>query len=261
MWRINHERCGLFYGPAAAILQIAHPRIAQGVADHSEFETDTLGRLRRTLAATNRIAFGTLAEAEQTREKLSQVHGQVRGEIPEGMEGRPRYSAFEPDLLLWVLATMIMAALQGYELVYGRLPGDRRQAFYRDMREFGTYFGLEESEGPADFTEFERYYDEMLAGPLLGSHPLCSRLARAIVHPKDSLSTTVIGAATSFLPIETLPSPVRERLDLKRSLFSRCSFSLVRSGAPSWFPRLPRSLRWYPESVERIERMKALETS
>ena len=32
MWRINHERCGLFFGPAAAILQIAHPRIAQGVA-------------------------------------------------------------------------------------------------------------------------------------------------------------------------------------------------------------------------------------
>ena len=84
MWRINHERCGLFFGPAAAILQIAHPRIAQGVADHSEFETDTLGRLRRTLAATNRIAFGTLAEAEQTRERLRAIHGQVKGEISEG---------------------------------------------------------------------------------------------------------------------------------------------------------------------------------
>jgi Uncharacterized protein conserved in bacteria len=75
MWRINRERCGLIYGPAAAILQVAHPRIAQGVHDHSNFRTDTMGRLRRTLEGTNRIAFGRASEAEAIKARLTAVHG------------------------------------------------------------------------------------------------------------------------------------------------------------------------------------------
>ena len=126
MWQINHQRCGLIFGPAAAILQIAHPRIAQGVAEHSDFRNDTLGRLRRTLAATNGIAFGTVAEAEKIQQHLHHVHGQVRGKISEGMNGPKGYSAFEPDLLIWVLATLVMASVKGWELVYGPLPLERR---------------------------------------------------------------------------------------------------------------------------------------
>ena len=49
IWRINRERCGLIYGPAAAVLQVSHPRVAQGVHDHSKFRTDTIGRLHRTI--------------------------------------------------------------------------------------------------------------------------------------------------------------------------------------------------------------------
>lgn len=44
VWRINHERCGLIHGPAAAVLQVSHPRVAQGVHDHSNFRTDRFYR-------------------------------------------------------------------------------------------------------------------------------------------------------------------------------------------------------------------------
>ena len=51
-------------GPAAAILQIAHPRIEQGVHNHTNFRTDIMGRLRRTLESTNRIVFGRCRSRE-----------------------------------------------------------------------------------------------------------------------------------------------------------------------------------------------------
>ena len=145
MVRINRERCGLIYGPAAAILQIAHPRIAQGVYDHSNFQSDALGRLQRTLRGTNRIAFGRVSEAKAMKAKLAAVHGTVRGEVSPGVTESPaNYSAFEPELLVWVLATLVHAAVRGYEFVHGpdSLPPARKEAFYSDMCRFGTFFGL-----------------------------------------------------------------------------------------------------------------------
>lgn len=254
MWRINHQKCGLFFGPAAAILQVAHPRIGQGVADHSSFESDSIGRLTRTLQSTNRIAFGTVEEAEAIRERLRQVHRGVTGKTSEGIEGNPRYSAFEPELLLWVLATLVMAAQQGYEMVYGPLPPDRREQFYREMRQFGTYFGLDENYGPTDSIEFEHYYHAMIHGDLLGSHPLCARMARAIAEPRDSYAARKVGQAIRFLPIETLPSPVRERIGFRSTPFTRTSMGILRRSAPVAFPCLPRRMRWFPESFQRIKR-------
>lgn len=253
MWKINHERCGLLFGPAAAILQIAHPRIAQGVAEHSNFESDSVGRLRRTLASTNRIAFGTAKQAEETRERLRGVHSQVRGKAATGVEGPANYSAFEPDLLLWVLATLVLAALHGYELVHGKLPTNRKEVFYADMRRFGSYFGLGEDVGPTDFLAFESYYHDMLSNDLLGSHPLCSKLAQSIVYPRDSIQTRALGHGLSFLPIETLPAKLLPKLGLRSSSFSRSQMRLLKTLLPSLYPKLPRSLRLYPEALERLK--------
>lgn len=252
MWKINHERCGLLFGPAAAILQIAHPRIAQGVAEHSNFESDAVGRLRRTLASTNRIAFGTKAEAEATKARLQALHSNVRGETEDGIEGASNYSAFEPELLLWVLATLIMAALKGFEFVHGTLPENRKQNFYLDMRRFGQYFGLSEEFGPPDFPTFEDYFSEMLKNPLLCSHPLCSKLAHSIVYPADSIGTKLLGHGVSFLPIETLPRHLIPKLGLRSTFLTRTKMRCVSSIFPSLYPTLPANLKLYPEAIRRL---------
>ncbi len=252
MWRINHQKCGLIFGPAAAILQIAHPRIAQGVAEHSDFRNDTMGRLRRTLSATNGIAFGTVAEAERIKQRLHQVHGQVRGETPADMHGPHRYSAFEPDLLLWVLATLVIASIRGWETVYGPLPLDRRENFYRDMLRFGTYFGVRESDCPAGWREFSDYYDGMIHGNELGSHPLCAEVCHHIVHPRSSFGTRLLGRGLRFLIVETFPAELREKMGLHSTPMTRLKMRAMSRTAPHWFPRLPESRRVYPEAAQRI---------
>jgi uncharacterized protein (DUF2236 family) len=83
LWLVNRYANGLLFGPAAVLLQVAHPRVAQGVADHSDFRDDALGRLRRTLSTVNQIAFGTKEAAEKMRARLKEVHGGVNGAISD----------------------------------------------------------------------------------------------------------------------------------------------------------------------------------
>jgi uncharacterized protein (DUF2236 family) len=257
MWRVNRERCGLIYGPAAAILQLAHPRIAQGVYDHSNFRYDTLGRLRRTLSSTNQIAFGRISQAKAVSEHVVSRHRKVRGQVFDGVGGPRTYSAFEPDLLLWVLATLITAALNGYELIYGELPIARKEAFYRDMCRFGTYFGLPESFSPKDWGAFEAYYTSMVEGELLGSCRMCGELARAVVHPHDTFTAATLGRIIDFVVIETLPPKVRERLGLKSTTSSRLRMRLARRVLPKIFPGLPPKVRFYPEYLKAIGQLRA----
>ena len=253
---MNRYANGLLFGPAAVLLQVAHPRVAQGVADHSDFREDALGRLRRTLSTVNRIAFGTKAEAEEMRARLSAVHGGVKGEVSEGMAGASKYSAFEPDLLMWVLATLIDASIKGYEFVWEPLNAERRENFYRDFRRFGTYFGLKEEVGPRDYREFVIYYDEMLSGDLLGSHELCAEVAAAVVRPPNPWRDRMLGRVVDFLPIETVPEKIRARLGLKSTGWSRARMKVLEKVAPVAFRTLPKWMMYYPESYRAERRLE-----
>jgi len=87
LWRINLYATGLVFGPSEVLMQIAHPRVAQGVSDSSRFREDALGRLRRTLQTVNQIVFGTGQAAAEMRVRLTAVHDCVQG--PTSHQGYP----------------------------------------------------------------------------------------------------------------------------------------------------------------------------
>ena len=83
MWRINREAVLLGAGPAALLLQIAHPLIAEGVAQHSDFERDPFARLRSTLRTTMDMVFGDGPTASRALRRLNAVHATVRGDVTD----------------------------------------------------------------------------------------------------------------------------------------------------------------------------------
>jgi len=61
-WRIHRERVLLAGWGRAILLQLAHPTVARGVAEHSGFTAERWGRLRRlhrTLSAMLALTFGS----------------------------------------------------------------------------------------------------------------------------------------------------------------------------------------------------------
>lgn len=208
MWRINKERFVLIGGPAAAILQAAHPTVAFGVAAHSRFRDDILDRLGRTLAAVYTVAFGTREEVRCMAGRVRAVHEQVAGSEPGP------YSALEPDALLWVLATLVVTSTEMHRRYAAPLTVDELDRFLTDMRRFGEWFGLDPAHGPQTWDEFRRYYEGMLDGPLLGSHPLCAEVANAVVWPRRPLAARMLAPLVAPLACTYVPEPLRSRLRL-----------------------------------------------
>ncbi len=76
-WRVNREGVLLLGGGAAVILQVAHPLVAAGVAQHSRYREDPWGRLYRTLDLTTRMVFGRDRSVKLEGRRLSIVSADV----------------------------------------------------------------------------------------------------------------------------------------------------------------------------------------
>lgn len=238
MWRLNREHFVLLGGSSAAILQAAHPMVAMGVAAHSEFRDDALGRLRRTLDAVYVIAFGTKEEVEQVTRSVRAAHARVKGDAPQ------KYSAMDPDAQMWVLATLIATTVEMHRRYAAPPERHKLERFYADMRVFGRCFGLDAAIGPQTWDEFSAYYDAMLAGPLLGSHPLCAEVANAIIHPRRPLALRWLAPLLVPLACAYVPEPVRTRLHLPWRKWHRPAMQIIERFIALLIPVLPDSVRY-----------------
>ncbi|MXW23090.1 MAG: DUF2236 domain-containing protein, partial [Chloroflexi bacterium] len=95
---VDGEAVILGGGGRALLMQIAHPLVAQGVAEHSEWRANRYGRLLRTLRPMFAIVFGNAAEVRDAARGVNAVHRGVTG---------AGYHAGDPELLLWVHATLV----------------------------------------------------------------------------------------------------------------------------------------------------------
>jgi uncharacterized protein (DUF2236 family) len=121
-WKLQREIILLLGWGPAILLQLAHPLVARGVADHSAFRTERWGsmrRLYRTLDAMLGLCFKTEREALAVVARINAVHDRVNGRLTEAAgifpAGTP-YSAHDPNLLAWVHATLLDMNLRVYEL-------------------------------------------------------------------------------------------------------------------------------------------------
>lgn len=240
IWRLSRENALLLGGSAAAILQVAHPEIAAGVAAHSNFRADAFGRLHRTLDAVYTITFATRTEAEAMKERIAAVHARVRGSQPVA------YDAFSPAAQMWVLATLIGVGTWIFEQLVAPMSEAEREAHYREMRQFGGYFGLDPSFGPQTAVEFRDYYEAMLDGPELASIPLCREMAWAVAVPHSPSWLRLASRPLAGLTAEMIPSPVRERLGFRSTKISRAAFATARCILRGCLPVLPGRLRFTP---------------
>ena len=91
-------------------MQSAHPEVVAGVADHSMYREDPLGRLSRTSAYVTATTFGAAPEVKAAIEVVRSAHAVVVG---RSHRGRP-YSASGPALSAWVHNVLTDSFLAAY---------------------------------------------------------------------------------------------------------------------------------------------------
>ncbi len=100
-------------GLGSLFLQMLHPHAMAGVAQHSRYQNDALGRLLQTANFIGHTTYGTSTQAYLDIERVLAVHEAVRGVADDGAP----YYANDPHLLAWVHAceaSMFLAAYQRY---------------------------------------------------------------------------------------------------------------------------------------------------
>jgi uncharacterized protein (DUF2236 family) len=245
MWQINRERLVLLGGGAAAVLQVAHPKVARGVAAHSSFRADSSGRLRRTLDAVYTVAFGPSAAVEAVRASVARAHAVVRG---------AGYSAFDPDAQLWVMATLIMGSVTNYERFVTVLTAAERDLFLSENMRFADVFGLESDHMPKSWDAFQDYWNAMLHGDVLGSDPVCAEVANAVIRPDAPLMMRWLAPVFRALTLEYLPSPLAQRLHLSPSKLQKPLWSTLDQFLPRLLRIMPPSMRYAPQYLAALKR-------
>jgi uncharacterized protein (DUF2236 family) len=152
--RVHRENVVLLGGGRALLLQIAHPAVAAAVAEHSTFRERKNDRLLRTLRRSLALVFGDPMQVAEAAASVNAIHGGVRGS---------GYCATDPDLLFWVLATLIETALTMHARFLRPLDALETQAYYDQMLTAGAMLGVRAELVPSRFDDFQDYWDDRVA--------------------------------------------------------------------------------------------------
>ncbi|HEY9564610.1 MAG TPA: oxygenase MpaB family protein [Nocardioides sp.] len=161
IWKVNTST--LVYGlgiTQAAFMDVAHPVIANGIADHSTIFVDPHARAHQTYSMLTNLVFGDRDLVVRTSRALFTIHERIRG-AARADEGRyasgEEYVANEGNVLLWVHATMWWVRLQTYRALVGGLTAEEREQYYRETCELAGCFAIPADLLPVDHDAWDAY--------------------------------------------------------------------------------------------------------
>lgn len=216
--RVHREMAVAFSGPRALLMQATHPVAFEGFFAHTGAMDEPYKRLARTAEVMNTIGFGSRADADRATRRVRAMHKQVFGTLEEPAGRFPAgtpFAADDPELLLWVLASLVDSALVVYERYVASLSPAEREAYWQDYRVIGRLFGLADTEMPATIADFDAYMHDMLTGGDLYVTEAARELALQIVmHPPVPLHRRPVLELVNFITVGLLPASLRRQYRL-----------------------------------------------
>lgn len=253
--KINQEVVVLFGWGRAILLQIAHPLVAAGVADHSAFRTrpdQRLRRLRRTVDAMCALTFGDAEEIARTAQTINKIHDRVHGQLREPAGVFPAgtaYSAHDPALLGWVHATLADSFLRTYELYVAPLTRQEKDRYCIEMAEILRPLGIPDAYLPRSAPALQYYIDKMLESGEI----TVTETARALAH--ELLASTFSLPWMMRLPtVGLLPPAIRHSYGFSWNWHHSCALRTSEAAMHRLLPLLPSCLRHWPASQSSTSR-------
>lgn len=251
-WRVGRELALMLGGGRALLLQIAHPLVAAGVAEHSAFREDPWKRLEGTMNAVWSVVFGSRSQADRAAGRVRAMHRKVKGTLSEPMGPFPAgtpYSALDPELLLWVHATLVDSALLVHSQWVRPLSEAEQRAYYEDMKTCARLFGTPAEVIPPTLADFRAYFAAMLDGDEIWVTETAREIARAVLNPPLPLVLRPGMEAVKVVTASLMPPRLRRDYGLRWDPVRAAALM----GSREWtrriaMPLLPRRLRTVPSS-------------
>jgi uncharacterized protein (DUF2236 family) len=248
-WQLSTRWTSLLGGQRALLMQVAHPSVGAGVAEHSDFSLDPFRRLDRTLHAVMTIGFGSSDERAAMLDALDRVHAGVTGTTDAG----DPYSALDPELQFWVHATLVDTVFCIERRYLQVLTRTERSLLYLESVEMARALGIPDRHIPSDLGSFRAYMDEMNRTLVPGDQSRA--VARSVLRPGLRLLPDPLLAPLAWTTLEMLPRPLRTAYGYRD--LAPPQLAAVRAGqlaARTALPRLPEPFLRFPGTHRYLER-------
>ncbi|MGO4301019.1 oxygenase MpaB family protein [Leifsonia sp. RAF41] len=240
---IASEALTLAGGGRALLLQIAHPAVGRGVVEHSDFASRLMDRFDATMLYLTASVFGTPEELRAMQRVVNRAHAPVRGG-QEG-DGTPAYNAYDPELQLWVAATLYQTMMELHRRVFGPLTGAEADSAYRELTLALSNLQLSPSQWPESRETFDDYWERMVAALRVDDDVLL--VSRQILYPRGVPWWLRPGLpAIRLLTAGLLPEPARRQFRLSWNPSRQRRFDRLIRWVALLYPRLPLRLRHLP---------------
>jgi uncharacterized protein (DUF2236 family) len=249
-WPVLGDAAAFVGGLRALLVQAAHPEVAAGVADHSRYREDPLGRLSRTSNYVTATCFGALPEVEEAVATVRRIHRRVQGTSHRGIG----YAADLPPLAAWVHNALTDSFLVAHQRFGPRsLSTDEADRFVTEQTEIGRLLDADPMPDTAD--DLARWIEGH--GDARGSPAL--RDAIGFLRRPPLPWTIRIGYKVLFVAAAaTIPRRLRRMLGLRRwpgaILLGKAAIGFLRwalGSSPSWHLALVRTGAPVPEGLFR----------
>ncbi len=231
-WRVHGDVTTMMVGGISALLlQMLHPAALAGVWDHSDFEADMLGRLRRTARFIAVTTYADRGSAEALIARVKGIHDRVDGTLPDGSS----YSANDPATLAFVHIAGELSFLNAYmRFVEPAMSRADQDAYFAEVAGIAVALGAD----PVPTTRAAA--DALLAefAPTLCADQRSRRVRDLILGaPLQHPAAATVQALLMQAAVDLLPPYARAMHDLAASRLTRPALHAATAG-------LSRTLRW-----------------
>ena len=157
VWKVHGSLATLVGGVRALLLQAAHPAPLAGVAQHSRYESDPMGRLAGTTRWLTITTFGSTEIIEREAKRVNAMHSKVSGQYTDMAGVQSNYRAQDSRFLLWVHCAFTDSFIKSH-LALGYPLADGADEYVRDWAKSAIPLGL--TSAPKSMAELEQTLDD-----------------------------------------------------------------------------------------------------
>ena len=252
-WRVHADPSMALSGLRPLLLQPLHQLAMSGVQQHSDFRQDPWGRLFRTLDIMTKIVFGDPATSDRAARRLRGRHRTVQGVSEDGVP----YDARDPELLLWVWATLVDSSMLVYQRLLRPLSDDEWRRYYVEQKRFAHACGVPEGLPPETLEDFRAYFDRVVEHDLRATG--AGRAVWAAIERPAKVPRLLqpVFLPNTLLTAGLLPACLRAQFGFEWGPAKERLMQASLTSVAKAIPLLPATARFFPEARRAYRRWQA----